>query len=70
MLFENYEHLADCEAFKTSPALDYIGFLNTNNYLQLKNKIILCLNCVSLRIRVDIPSMLYLAITGNFLNCI
>lgn len=70
MLFENYEHLADCEAFKTSPVLDDIGFLNTNNDLQLKNKISLWLNCVAMRIRVDIPSILYLAITGNFLNCI
>lgn len=68
MPFENYEHLADCKAFKTSPVLDDIGFLNTHNDLQLKNKISPGLNFVALRIRVDISSMLYLAITGNFLN--
>lgn len=67
MQFENHEHLVDCEAFKTSPVLADIGFLNTNNDSQLKNAIALWLNCVALGIRVDTSSMPYLEIIGNFL---
>lgn len=67
MLFENHGHLVDSEAFKTSPVLADIGFLNTNNDSQLKNAIALWLNCVALTISVYTSSMLYLEIIGNFL---